>query len=172
MEKDYLKSLVDSGMSTFQISKLTKKSQTSIVYWLKKFNLKTQNKSFKEKGKVDYGEFRFCPRCKENKCIEDFYKRRKKEGSSSYCKLCTGRQVLERQRRVKVLAVEYKGGKCVKCGYNKYIGALDFHHLNPKEKDFSIASIKQYAFSEKIRNELDKCILLCSNCHREEHAVL
>lgn len=38
------------------------------------------------------------------------------------------------------MAVQYKGGKCCVCGYNKYLGALEFHHLNPNEKDFGISN--------------------------------
>jgi 5-methylcytosine-specific restriction endonuclease McrA len=65
--------------------------------------------------------------------------------------------------------VEYKGGECVRCGYKKYFGALEFHHLNPSEKDFNPSSLKRYKFDDRIKNELDKCILVCSNCHREIH---
>lgn len=65
--------------------------------------------------------------------------------------------------------MEYKGGKCQKCGYDKCENALTFHHLNPQEKDFNIA--KKYNVSwSKLKNELDKCVLLCANCHAEEHA--
>lgn len=70
------------------------------------------------------------------------------------------------------MAVQYKGGKCCVCGYNKYLGALEFHHLNPNEKDFGISN-KGYTRSfEKVKEELDKCILVCSNCHKEIHAGL
>ena len=65
--------------------------------------------------------------------------------------------------------VDYKGGCCLICGYNKYMGALEFHHLNPKEKDFNLSHMKKYTFDDRIKNELDKCILVCSNCHREIH---
>ncbi len=75
--------------------------------------------------------------------------------------------VAKRRRKVKELAIDYKGGKCQICGYNKYQGAFDLHHLNSKEKDFGIAD-KWYTRSwVKIKAELDKCILLCANCHRE-----
>ena len=51
--------------------------------------------------------------------------------------------------------------------YDKCMSALEFHHLDPKEKDFSISTnIKSL---DLIKKELDKCILLCANCHREEH---
>ena len=65
-------------------------------------------------------------------------------------------------------AVTYKGGKCEKCGYNKCIAALDFHHKNPEEKIYDVKSLMNRKW-ELIQEEIDKCILLCSNCHREEH---
>lgn len=58
--------------------------------------------------------------------------------------------------------------KCSICGYNKYRGALEWHHINPKEKDKTPASIMHHQYS-KVKKELDKCILVCSNCHREIH---
>lgn len=70
--------------------------------------------------------------------------------------------------KIKYESVQYKGGKCAICNYNKCIKALEFHHLDPTQKDFSISSISK-SF-ESIKKELDKCILLCANCHREVHA--
>lgn len=68
------------------------------------------------------------------------------------------------------MAIAYKGGRCQCCNYNRYVGALEFHHLNPDEKDFGIAS-KGYTRSwERNKEELDKCVLVCANCHREIHA--
>jgi 5-methylcytosine-specific restriction endonuclease McrA len=78
--------------------------------------------------------------------------------------------VIEWRKRTKIKLVEYKGGKCQKCGYNKSFNALHFHHLNPNEKDFSISG-KSLSF-EKLKNEVDKCILVCSNCHSEIHEGL
>ena len=51
--------------------------------------------------------------------------------------------VAKRRRALKQKAIEYKGGKCVCCGYNQHAGVLDFHHLNPQEKDFSIGAYLQ-----------------------------
>ena len=75
--------------------------------------------------------------------------------------------VAKRRKKIKSLAVEYKGGKCQICGYMKCVGALELHHINPAEKSFGIGD-KGYTRSwDTVRNEIDKCILLCANCHRE-----
>ena len=87
------------------------------------------------------------------------------------CKKCATESVQKRRDKIKLLAVEYKGGKCQnsKCGYNKCIGALEFHHING-DKDFGIARKGHTRSWEKVKLELDKCIMLCANCHREVHA--
>ena len=84
----------------------------------------------------------------------------------------TAIMVSERRRKLKDMAIDYKGGKCEKCGYNKCNGALEFHHLNPEEKDFSISSAGTTRSFERIKKEIDKCILVCANCHREIHYLL
>ena len=78
--------------------------------------------------------------------------------------------VKKRRLKIREMAKEYKGGKCMLCGYNKYLGALDFHHLDPSRKGFAISTRGLTRSWEKIREELDKCILVCANCHRELHA--
>lgn len=71
------------------------------------------------------------------------------------------------RRRLKEKLVEYKGGKCEICGYNKCISALEFHHLDPLQKEFNING--DYKSIERAKKEVDKCILVCANCHREIH---
>ena len=78
--------------------------------------------------------------------------------------------VKRRRERVRLTAIQYKGGRCQICGYDRCMEALEFHHLDPTKKDFGISN-KGYTRSwEKVREEADKCILLCANCHREVHA--
>lgn len=169
MNKIKMEKYIEEGLSFNQISKETGKSLTTIRYWAKKHNIKSNFVTFSEQEKVEYGESRFCPRCKNNVNTKDFYQRRGIENSSTYCKSCTSEQTLERTRNLKSQMVEYKGGCCVRCGYKKYQGALEFHHLDPNEKDFNPSRLKNYSFNEIIKSELDKCILVCSNCHREIH---
>lgn len=77
------------------------------------------------------------------------------------------RYVVKWRQDKKIKLVEYKGGECEKCGYKKSISALSFHHKDPNEKDFSISS-KSYSF-ERLKQEVDKCMLVCQNCHIEIH---
>ena len=80
--------------------------------------------------------------------------------------------VYARRKKVRAMAVEYKGGRCENCGYDRCLDALEFHHKDPTQKDFSISS-KGYTRSwDRVKKELDKCTILCANCHRELHAKL
>ncbi|MEE3350582.1 MAG: hypothetical protein VZR09_11175 [Candidatus Gastranaerophilaceae bacterium] len=83
-------------------------------------------------------------------------------GNSNY------RNLKNSRLRLKEKLVAYKGGKCEICGYDKCITALEFHHLNPDEKEFGIGTNDILSF-EKNKKEVDKCILVCANCHREIH---
>ena len=74
-----------------------------------------------------------------------------------------------KRRRLKEAAVKAKGGRCVICGYHKFIGALDLHHIKGT-KEFTIGDSGYTYSKEKLRKELEKCILVCANCHREIEA--
>ncbi len=80
--------------------------------------------------------------------------------------------VAKRRRKLREQAVEYMGGKCQRCGYKTCIEALDFHHLDPREKEFGISASGMTRSWERIKTELNKCIMICANCHREEHAKI
>jgi len=172
MEKEKLEKYINDGMSLNQISKETSKSLSTIIYWVKKHGLKSNYVNFKNQSKTEYGKTRFCKRCQKNVDTKNFHQRRGKENGAVYCKPCTSEQTLERTRLLKSKMVEYKGGSCVRCGYNKYYGALEFHHLDPAIKDFNPSKLKKYTFDDRVKMELDKCILVCSNCHREIHHEL
>lgn len=75
----------------------------------------------------------------------------------------------KRRKKIRQLSLQYKGGRCVVCGYDKCLRALEFHHIGVDGKDFGISE-KGYTRSwKKVKDELDKCVLLCANCHREVH---
>lgn len=108
---------------------------------------------------------------KQHKCIkcgetnpDKFYGHKK-----SICGACHNAEVIKKGQENKRFAIEYLGGACIKCGYNKYDCSLDLHHINPKEKDINFATKRGWS-KERLTKELDKCVLLCSNCHREFHS--
>lgn len=78
--------------------------------------------------------------------------------------------VAKRRKKIRERAVAHKGGRCEICGYARCIEALEFHHLDPSKKDFSISADGMTRSWERVFREIEKCILLCSNCHREVHA--
>lgn len=115
-----------------------------------------------------------CAMCLEHKPPSDFYKGAHK----TYCGSCLRNRGVQDRILAKTFCVNYLGSKCTKCGYNKCLTALEFHHIDPKEKDFNIARcisksgirwVDTKIIPYHIIKELDKCILLCSNCHREQH---
>lgn len=89
--------------------------------------------------------------------------------SDALCKDCRKRYSLERRRQLKQRCVEYLGGHCQDCGLVDVPEVYDFHHLDPAQKDFSFGEKGNRSF-DSLRAELDKCLLLCANCHRKRHA--
>ena len=80
--------------------------------------------------------------------------------------------VAKRRKEIRLKAIEQCGGKCIKCGYNKYPEVLEFHHRNPLKKDFNISKKGHCRSWERVNEEIKKCDLLCANCHRELHVEL
>ncbi len=93
------------------------------------------------------------------------------EGRDYYrCKKCRSESVTRRRKLVKEKLVKDFGGQCSICGYDKYVGALEFHHLIPAEKGFGIAHRGLTKAYKTLLKEAEKCILVCANCHREIEA--
>jgi hypothetical protein len=111
-----------------------------------------------------------CTKCNETKGLDAFYKRIDLS-LKSICKKCCNRYSTDRWRQRKLKAIEYKGGKCLSCGYNKYPDVLEFHHRDPIEKEFEWKKLRKRNW-ESVLKELDKCDMLCANCHRERHYEL
>jgi predicted nucleic acid-binding Zn ribbon protein len=107
-----------------------------------------------------HGNVKFAPTKRKN--IIKYYQ----------CTQCQKEYVQNKRNQLKKDLVEYKGGKCEKCGYDKCFRALDFHHKNPKDKKFNISAKGLSQSWESLKKEADKCMLICSNCHRELHYEL
>jgi hypothetical protein len=111
---------------------------------------------------------KICIDCRKQKPVSRFTTRSdSRDGYRNQCRKC----YYGKKRIKKYEAIQYKGGKCKLCGYGglgDFYGALEFHHRDPRQKDILWKTIRTYPL-EYIKEELDKCDLLCANCHREEH---
>jgi len=170
MEKDVLVNLIELGYSQRKIADELKCSQGSVKYWLNTFELKTKTNQYNKKDRVD----KFCPKCEKVKPLIDFYKRINRNDVGGYCKKCSNAYHTNRVKEVKLKMISYKGNQCEDCELKlekSHYSVFEFHHLEPKQKDPNFDKIK-YQSWDKITNELDKCAILCANCHRIRHAQI
>lgn len=110
-----------------------------------------------------------CPQCCIEKDIKtEFYRSKAGKVYAKWCKTCLNKFQKDRWKSRKLKAIEIMGGKCQLCGYNKNLAALEFHHIDPKEKEFVWNKLNKRSWN-RVLEELKKCLLLCANCHRELH---
>jgi hypothetical protein len=98
--------------------------------------------------------------------------RKSKDGPKFNRSLYTSKKVTKCRQNKKLQALDYRGGmRCIRCGFNEPIpDCYAFHHRNPNEKDPSWGRMKSNNWSfDKIKSELDKCDILCHNCHSIVH---
>lgn len=108
------------------------------------------------------------------KCKQPFFVK-KNATTRKYCYNCVpeiAKSGAQQRKIYKKWGLKYKGSKCQCCGYNKCSEALEFHHIDPSQKDFSISDRDLTLDWDTVKKELDKCVLVCSNCHREIHSGL
>lgn len=96
--------------------------------------------------------------------------KRKGQSDREVCIQCRSEAVRKRRVKLKVMALEYMGNACSCCGYDRCVQALEFHHVDDTTKEFGISESGETRSWERIKQELDKCVLVCSNCHKEIHA--
>lgn len=106
---------------------------------------------------------RACPRHGDSVYVRD-------TNGTFRCTRCSSEAVSKRRRRVKAALVAEAGGRCAECGYDRCVGALAFHHLDPRTKSFGLAEGGIAHSLDKAREETAKCLLLCANCHAEVEA--
>ena len=153
--------LIDKGLSQYEIAKELNIPRTTVSSRLKKLGLSTKHSNFKDQPTTSY-------KCNQCGCTDEnrFYGHKK-----SICKTCFNEEGTAKFRKNKEKAVKLLGGSCSMCGYNKSLVALDFHHTDPSIKDKNFKTMRHWSW-ERIENELSSCVLLCANCHREEHEKL
>jgi transposase len=157
--------LIASGGTHRSIAAELGVSVATIRHWLRRWNLETHasigRQSPQPRGSDPPGEI-------ERRC--------KRHGATRYvlrtdgayrCLRCQAESVARRRRGVRAAVIEEAGGRCVSCGYDRYLGALQFHHVDPGEKDFALSGKGLTRSLARVRKEAKKCVLLCANCHAE-----
>ena len=155
MEREQLQSFIDQGLSQRKMAAEIGRSQATVKYWLKKYELKQH---YNQKG-VPH----LCKSCGETDpgCFYG-YKR-------SYCGSCHNKYAVARTRQQKLNIIALMGSECKVCGYKSYPCSLHVHHLDPSKKDPTFMTFTSWKW-ERIIEELKHCILLCANCHAAVHA--
>jgi hypothetical protein len=168
LEAAKLRSLIDSGASVATIAGTLGVSPYAVKRALAREGLRTERSLVLEAGRRarSAGADRVHRHCSRHGA--GLFAR---DARGSYrCSRCVSEAVSRRRRRVKAALVLEAGGRCVLCGYDRCVGALAFHHLDPERKSFGLAAGGLARALSKSREEAAKCVLLCSNCHAEVEA--
>jgi transposase len=166
IEREELERLVGAGLSIAQIASAVGLSKGTVRHWLCRYGLTTKTAHQIRREQVvgparEAGLLTVSMECRYHGETEFIL-----EGRGYYrCKRCRTGSVIKRRRRVKAILVGEAGGRCVLCGYDEHIAALEFHHLDPAQKRLAISYNGASLSLETLRAEARKCVLLCSNCH-------
>lgn len=161
--KEEMERLLAAGLSLREIAHRLDRSLATVRHWMKRYELKSNPR--RKRGSEE-GPREMVSRCTRHG--ETFFVR---EGRGYYrCKRCRVEATGRRRQALKRILVEEAGGKCLLCGYSRCYRALEFHHLDPKTKEFQLAHRGRTRSIAKLRAEASKCVLLCSNCHAEVEA--
>jgi DNA-binding CsgD family transcriptional regulator len=161
-----LRTLASTGISVRAIARQLDRSPSTVRHWLKRYGIDNHGiKGNREKALATRarGETVIVLRCRHHG-ETDFYVG---PDGAYKCKQCRKERVTEWRRNAKDGLVREAGGRCVLCGYDRCMGALHFHHLDPMTKSFGLAMRGQTKSFEKLLAEARKCVLLCANCHAE-----
>jgi transposase-like protein len=163
-DKEALERLAAEGATLREIAAALDRSTATVRHWLKRWGIE----------RVDQRHSRLppdAPREVEMSCPRHGLTRFRLDNRRSYrCLRCRQERVAERRRMVKRILVAEAGGRCAFCSYERCIAALQFHHLDPSTKNFTLSSNGVTRSLERAREEARKCILLCANCHAEVEA--
>jgi DNA-binding CsgD family transcriptional regulator len=161
--RETLEALVARHLTIREIAAEVGMSQGTVRYWLRRHRLRTTREARLRARREAPPAERFvgiCERHGETRFVI-------RSDGPSRCERCRVEAVSKRRRHVKALLVAEAGGRCALCGYDRYVGALEFHHVDPSQKSFGLGRAGVARSLDRAREEARKCVLLCSNCHAE-----
>jgi transposase-like protein len=163
-DRELLARLAREGATLKEIATALDRSTATVRHWLERWGI--ERADLRRRALPPDA-----PRDRDMTCPHHGVTRFRLDHRGSYrCVLCRQEHVAERRRRVKRILVAEAGGCCRRCGYDRCIAALQFHHLDPSTKSFTLSSRGVTRGIERAREEARKCILLCANCHAEVEA--
>jgi transposase len=168
IEQARLEALVAAGLTIAGIATELGLSKGTVRHWLTRHGLRTvaTRRVETERASRDAGLANVTLSCIYHGETEFVL-----EGRGYYrCKRCRAERVARRRRKVKQILTADAGGRCCICGYNRCFGALEFHHIDPREKRLQLSSNGVALSLDALRAEARKCVLVCSNCHAEVEA--
>ena len=167
---EQLAALVEAGLTVRAIAESVGVSYATVQHWLKKHGLKTHRARRRDRTPPPGADG---PATLEGVCgVHGKASFGRRSDGYYRCLKCRGAAVVKRRRAVKRILVEEAGGACQICGYDRFPAALQFHHLDPSQKSFSLSHRGVTIALDAARAEAGKCVLLCSNCHMEVEAGL
>ena len=167
VDKETLASLVAEDLTTREIAERLGFSQSTVRHWLRRHGLRTH----RARRELSGGTRGQDPDRKVMMCARHGETLFWLESRGIYrCLRCRSEAVARRRRKLKEILVANAGGCCSICGYDRYVGALQFHHRDEKSKVFGLADRGLTRSLEAVHEEARKCILLCANCHAEVEA--
>jgi hypothetical protein len=167
MEADWLRSRLDSGLSIRQIAGRVERSAATVRHWLRRHGLRTEPARYARRdGPKPEQVMRECPEHGWTGYV------RVGAAGTYRCGRCNSAAVAARRRTVKEVLVAEAGGRCSACGFGTYVGALQFHHRDPRTKAFALSDQGITRSLMAAREEARKCVLLCANCHAMAEAGL
>jgi TyrR family helix-turn-helix protein len=165
IERDVLENLVAEGLSIRRIADRLGLSYTTVRHWLRRYGLETRRA--KRLRTPDVPGLEPLLQCPHHGFVPHV------RGSDGFlrCRRCRSIAVMRRRARVREILIAEAGGRCLVCGYDGDHAALQFHHLVPATKAFTLRDGDTRSLA-RMREEASKCVLLCANCHAEVEAGL
>ena len=161
--RETLEELLDAGGTHRSMAADLGVSVATVRHWLKRYGLATRaaiGRNMPMRGPKPPAVERNCARHGLTRFVL-------RTDGACRCARCQAESVARRRRVVRASVVGEAGGRCAACGYDRYLGALQFHHVDPTDKKFALSGQGMTRSLERVRREAQKCVLLCANCHAE-----